>query len=182
MRKIRQNTGIWKYLEECGVLVNGTEEQINEARRAYKKKYILAYKRKQRAETKEFTILLNKDERKKISEAAKNHQMTVVRFLKSAAIAYMNKTYLVPDREAVARIESTLIQILNEIQAIGKRNKILFGLNPLAIEKRISKMEEVITEALRNPTALNHPTLQVHPNTHDRENKDKEKTHIQTVA
>lgn len=180
--KIRQNTGIWKYLEECGVLNNGTEEQIKEARRAYKKKYILAYKRRQRAETKEFTILLNKDERKKISETAKNHHMTIVRFLKLAAMAYMDKTYIVPDREAVARIEQTLIQILNEIQAIAKRNKILFGLNPLAIEKRINKMEEVITDALRSPRAINHPTLQAHSIIHDRENKDKEKTHIQTVA
>lgn len=182
MRKIRQNTGIYKYLEECGVLVNGTEEQIKEARRAYKKKYILAYKRKQRTETKEFTILLDKEQRKKFSEAAKNHHMTVVCFLKSAAMAYMDKTYLVPDRDQVARIEQTLIQILNEIQAIAKRNKILFGLNPLAIEKRISRMEEVINDTLRNPTVLNHPTLPVHSNTHDRENKDKEKAHIQTTA
>lgn len=178
MRKIRQNTGIYKYLEETGVLERGIEEEIQQARKNYKKKYILSYKRKQRSEQKEFTVLLNMTEYKNMSVQAKDQHMTVVRFLKLAAIAYTNKTYLVPDRESVARIEQTLIQILNEIQVIAKRNKILFGLNPLAIEKRISRMEEVITDALRTPSAINHPTLPVHSNTHDREDKDKEEALI----
>lgn len=182
MRKIRQNTGIYKYLEETGVLERGIEEEIQQARKNYKKKYILSYKRKQRSQQKEFTVLLNKDEYKSMSAQAKNHHMTVVRFLKLAAIAYTNKKYIVPDREAVARIESTLIQIQNEIQAIAKRNKILFGLNPLAIEKRINRMETVIYDALQNPPSINNPTLQAHSNTHDCEDKDKEKAHIQTTA
>ncbi len=173
MRKLRANTGIWKYLAECGVLENGTEEQIKAARKAYKKKYILAYKRKQRGELKEITVLLNKEESAKVSEQAKKHQLTVVSFLKTAALAYLEKKYIVPNKEQVAHIEQTLIQILNEIQVIAKRNKILFGLNPLSIERRINRMEAVINDTLRNPP------LQINSPNNDSQNQNPQDTILQ---
>lgn len=190
MRKIRHNSGMWKYLDETGVLDNGTEEEIEKARKTYKKKYILEYKRKQRGEQKEFTVLLKKEEYRKVGSEAKDHRMTVARFLKTATLAYISKTYIVPDREQVARIEQTLLQILNEIQTLAKRNKILYTLNPAEIEKCIERMETAITETLRNPPTMeellqNNPALQEkisHLINHDHQNKNPQNSKLQKTA
>jgi hypothetical protein len=154
MRKIRHDSGMWKYLDELGVLEKGTEEEILAARRTYKKKYLLDYRRKQRKEGKEITVFFKKGEEREISEAAKSHRMTINRFLKTATLAYLSQTYIVPDREVVAGLEQALIQILNEIQTLAKRSKILYSLNPEAIEARIGRMEEMIAETLRTPPTI----------------------------
>lgn len=164
MRNVRQNTGIWQYLAQCGVLENGTDDEIKAARKAYWQKYFREYKRKRRAEHKEITVFLQKEDLKKISEAAKNHKLTKAKFLKEAAAAYVDKAYIVPDRVQVAYLEQMLIQILNEIQAMAKRAKILHTINPSEIENRISRMEYIISDTLRNPHTLeeyinSHPEL-----------------------
>lgn len=188
MRKIRHNSGMWKYLDESGVLDNGTEEEIEKARKTYKKKYILEYKRKQRGEQKEFTVLLKKEEYRKVGKEAKDHSMTVARFLKTATLAYIGKIYIVPDREQVARMEQALLQILNEIQALAKRNRILYNLNPVEIEKRIERMEITINETLRNPSTIeeflhNNPALQEKiTHLHDHQNQNPQNSELQKTA
>lgn len=180
MSKIRKNTGIWKYLEETGVLEHGTEAEIQAARKEYQKKYILQYKRKQRGEMKEYIVLLKKDEQTLFKEAAQKHKTTIVRFLKTAALAYLEKKYIVPDQVQVAHLEQTLIQILNEIQALAKRNKILFTLNIQEIEKKINRMETVVNDILRSPETIeeyfkNNPSLPAQSPNHDCENQDTQK-------
>jgi hypothetical protein len=159
MAKIAKNSGMWAYLDASGVLENGTEEDIKAAKKAYRKLYHLNYIRKIRASKPEFTVNLSKDngEYSRILSAAKAHGRKVPSFLRMAALAYISKTYIVPDRLVVARLEQMLSQCLNEIQLIIKQKENYFWGKEQKfkdIEKRIEKLESEISKAFEQPKIL----------------------------
>ena len=152
----KQPKGIWAYLEERGVLEHGTEEQIKRAKQEYKKIYILSYKRKQRQTNPEYIISFSseKGEYKKVADASKEHKTSITQFIKQATLAYMDKTYIVPDKEKVAELEQILSQCRNDIKTISK-NKIQSVQDQIqAIDKRIAEMEESIDSLFRHPTEV----------------------------
>jgi hypothetical protein len=155
MRKVKPNSNIWQYLNDSGVL-DGTDEQIKSAKRAYKKKYLLAYKQRQRREKQEYIILLSKEngEFNSVATAAKKHSMSFTAFLKTATLAYINQYYIVPDRVQLAKMEQMLAQCLNEVQLITRtKEKYSWEREQKyeAIEKRIIKLENQIREVVSNP-------------------------------
>jgi len=157
--KNKSKYGMWAYLDAAGVLEYGTEEQINAEKKKYRKGYLLRYKQKQRANKPEVSVSLSKDkgEYSVISAAAKNHHMTITAFIRSATIAYINKTFIIPDRYQLARLEQLLSQCLNEIQTIVcKRERIFFGREDKieAIEKRIITLESEINVILKQPVSV----------------------------
>jgi hypothetical protein len=144
------------YLDSLGILEQGSDAEIKAAKHAYRKHYLLAFKRKQRAARPEFTVNFSKDngEYERIERAAKRHTMTVTAFVHSAALAYIDNTFLVPNREQVARLEQILSQCLNEIKTITSKKEKFFWEQEKkldAIEKRIEKLEEQINNVFRNP-------------------------------
>ena len=155
MRKIKPNSNIWQYLTAVGVL-GGTEEEIKSAKHAYKKKYLLAYRQRQRKEKQEYIILLSKEngEFNTVATAAKKHSMSVTAFLKLATLAYINQYYIVPDRVQLSKMELLLSQCLNEVQLITRtKEKYSWEREQKyeAIEKRIIQLENEIRNALSNP-------------------------------
>lgn len=157
----KQNSGMWNYLESIGVLEHGTEGEIKAAKRAYRKKYLLEYKRKQRISQPEFVINLSKENGayERISTAAKQHQMSVTAFLRTATLAYLNRTYIVPDKLQIAKLEQLLAQYLNEIQTlVQQKEKYHWDRDRKyeAIEKRIEKLETEIHDMFSNPPLLNN--------------------------
>jgi len=159
MRKNSRKCGLWAYLDASGVLEKGTEEEIKSAKKAYRKQYLLNYKRKQRASKPEFTINLSKDsiEYSKILTGAKAHKQKVTAFLRQATLAYINKTYIVPDRLVIARLDQLLSQCLNEIQIIVRQKERYFwgkDQKLKEIEKRIERLESEIDEILRRPFTI----------------------------
>lgn len=153
---VQNKKGMWAYLESVGVLEKGNEEEIKKAKKEFKKIYIREYKRKEREAKMEFVVLLSKQkgELKTISEAAKGHKTSVSSFIKSSALAYCNKTFLVPDKEKVASFELALSDCRNEIIKLSK-NKVLPIVEKIAaIEKRIEKMELSLDELFRYPKEL----------------------------
>ena len=154
-----KNNGMWNYLDSIGVLEKGSDEEIKLAKKAYRKKYFTLHKRKQRERNKEFTIRFFKsdEELKNISETAKRHKMKITEFLKSAVLAYVDKTYIVPDSLQIAEIEQILSQCLNEIQSIVKQKERYSYDREYQyelIEKRIEQLESEINSVLRNPYTL----------------------------
>ena len=137
MAKNAKNSGMWAYLDASGVLENGNEEEIKAAKKAYRKLYLLNYKRKQRASVPEFIVCLSKNdgEYSRILSASKAHGKTIPAFLRIATLAYISKTYIIPDRLIVARLEQLLSQCLNEIQQIGR-----YGDLEYSIESQRSQM------------------------------------------
>ena len=156
--------GMWEYLDSTGVLEWGSDEEIKQAKKAYRKKYFTLHKRKQRALKREFTLGFSKEDTEfiNITNTAKQHKMKISEFLKLAVLAYIDKTYVVPDRLQVAELEQILSQCLNEIQTIVKQkerysydreNK--YDL----IEKRIEQLESEINSVLRCPYTINEIVL-----------------------
>src|ERR1700682_361398 len=119
MRKAR-HSAMWEYLESVGVLEKGSDAEIKAAKKAYWKIYFTKYKKQQRSSKPEYTVNFSKEKKEyeRISLAAKKHNMTVTAFLRSAVLAYMNHTFVVPDRMLVARLEQMLSDCLNEIKRI----------------------------------------------------------------
>ena len=150
---------MWAYLDAVGVLEKGTAEDIKVAKHAYRKSYLLNYKRLQRIDKPEFIVWLSKsnNDYSKISIAAKQHRMTITTFLRAAALAYINKTYIIPDRLQLVELKQLLSQCLNEIQTIVKqKEKYFWGKEQKFkdIEKRIEKLESEIIEILNRPYTL----------------------------
>lgn len=159
MRKNAQNGGLWAYLDAVGVLEKGTEEEIKLAKKAYRKQYHLDYIRTQRKSKPEYTVNLSKDneEYSKIVSASKKHKKSVPAFLKLATLAYINKTYIVPDRLIIAKLDQLLSQCLNEIQTIIKQKERYFWGKEQKfkdIEKRIEKLELEISKVFEQPSSV----------------------------
>ncbi len=150
---------MWAYLDASGVLEKGNEEEIKAAKKAYRKQYVLAYRRKQRVRKPEFIVWLSKSngDYYGISLAAKKHKMTITEFLRASALAYTNKTYIVPDRLQLAELKGLLSQCLNEIQTIvQQKEKYFWGKEQKFkdVEKRIGKLESEISQKLKQPFTL----------------------------
>ena len=150
---------MWKYLESRGVLENGTDEEIKKAKKDYWKIYFTKQKRIQRAKQHEFTMRFSKgkEEYSKVEFMAKQHRMKTTKFIKSAVLAYINKSYIVPDRLQIAELEQLLSQCLNEIQTIVKQKERFHYERELkyeVIEKRIEALEEEIAKALKCPYTI----------------------------
>ena len=155
----KNNCGMWDYLDVVGVLEKGTDEEIKAAKKAYRKKYFLAYKQKQRSNRPEYTINFKKEngEHGRISLAAKQHKMTVSSFLRCAVLAYLERTYIVPDRLQVARLEQMLSDCLNEIKSIIKPKEKYFWEREKRIElieKSIQKLEARVNDIFRHPPQM----------------------------
>lgn len=148
--------GMWEYLDSVGVLEKGSDAEIKDAKRAYRKKYFLEFKRKQRKIRPEYTLNFNEEngERARIILAAQRHEMTVPQFLRSTVRAYLEKKYIVPNALQVAHLEQLLSQILNEIQGIArKKEKFFWERNDKleSIEHRIERLELEIDRIFRHP-------------------------------
>lgn len=150
---------MWLYLDALGVLETGTKDEIKAAKKLYRKNYLLKYKQRQRSVKPEFSVPLSKDrgEYSLISAAAKNHRMTIVAFMRCATLAYINKTYIVPDKYQIAEIEQLLANCLNEIQNIVSKKERLYWDREQkyqSIEKRIEKLNNEISNILRYPSTI----------------------------
>ena len=162
MKRTRKHKGaIWDYLEHSGVLENGTDEEIKQAKKAYRKEYYLSYKRNQRANKPEFIVNFSSEngEYARVKMAAERHKMTVTAFIRSSVLAYLQQRFLVPNTLQVAHLEEILSQCLNEIQKlVGAREKYYWAREEKfeAIEKRIEKLEYDIDQVFRNPPLLQH--------------------------
>lgn len=148
-----------EYLDASGVLVNGTDAEIKAARRAYRKIYQTEYKRKQRKEKPEFAVHLSREngEYNRITIAARKSKMSVQSFLKSATLAYISKTYLVPDRGLIANLAGLLSDCLNEVQQITRpkaANSWQLQEKYESIEKRIDDLDMKITRLFSEPPEI----------------------------
>lgn len=156
MRRAPKHGGLWEYLEETGVLENGTDIEIKAAKRAYRKMYFRGYKREQRIQKPEYTINFSKEngEFETVLKGAKRHKLSVPSFVRQATLAYLNQTFLVPNRDEVAHLEQLLSDCLNEIQILVRfKERFNFQREEKLekIEKRIEKLEVDIDQLFRNP-------------------------------
>ena len=101
---------MWAYLDAIGVLEKGSDKEIKAAKRIYRQNYFLEFKRRQRIKKPEYTVHFSKEngEYETVSLAAKKHKITITAFIHLATLAYIRKTYVVPDRLQVADRKSVV--------------------------------------------------------------------------
>ena len=118
-------------------------------KKKYKNMYQLQYMKKYRTDRNEYTINFAKreEENKLLQKAAKKYRLSVTAFIKQSALAYLNKTFLVPDQEQVNTIEQMLSQFLNEVR---QRKNLPYN----EIEKRIESIESKVDKLLRHPAEI----------------------------
>lgn len=158
MRRVSDIPTLRQYLDQSGVLVNGTEEEIKAVRRQYRKLYKAHHKRIERSENKEVDILLSRSrEYARIVGAAKKHKQSLPAFIKAATLAYLDKTFIVPDRHLVAKLVQLLSDCSNEVQRITQsQGRLPWHVEEKcdAIEKQIVQLENEIKRVFSAPPVL----------------------------
>jgi len=152
-RTAKKKIGIYQFLEASGILESGTDDAIKEARKQYWRTYKSTWRRTKRREEKELTTSWAADEVKTLSEAALIHKISKTQFIKQATLAYINKAYIVPDRDAVLRIVQLLAMTYNTVEELKDENAISVQTGT-AILKKIGDLERDVRVALHSPKTL----------------------------
>ena len=114
MSKGRKNhTAFYKFIEPF--LENGNNEEIQKARKEYRRKYKASWRNAKRKRDKELTTSWTKEEYRKLKEEAKHHKQSITGFVKGAATAYMNQRFIYPDEIQLRKTIQLLALIYNSI-------------------------------------------------------------------
>ena len=121
MRKRKQNCGVYAYLESTGILQNGSENDIAEAKKAYWATVRKEWKKNRRSQCKSVTVFFDTAELKKVLHAAKH--ISVTSYVKQAALLVSNKKVSI-DKIAVGEIRELIIMLYSAIQDLMEEDKI----------------------------------------------------------
>ena len=152
-RGLKQKSGIYTYLSSTKVLETGNDLDIAKARKEYWKWYKAQWRKKQREETKEFTIVCTALEAKDILDAARKHKRSRSNFIKESCLAYLNKQYLVPDLVAINSIRQQLAMNINTLKQLFNENKLSYQTGTSLLQQ-MAVLEQAVLAELHNPNTL----------------------------
>ena len=164
-RRNDHKSSLYQYLDEIGVLENGTEEEIQTARALYWKNYKRLWRKQKRKVEKELRTSWTADELKDLTKASKLHKMSRVKYIKSATIAYSNKAFIVPDKIEVRRIAQLLAMNYNLIQEMIDEKALHLQTGKIILA-RINELERAMLISLHSPKSLEQmvtETVQTNP-------------------
>ena len=151
-RRVKQTSKLYAYLEKTNVL-SGTDEDIRAAKREYRRRYQAAWRKAKRAANQEITVTFSQQELRTITQAAKRHRLARPRFVKLAALAYLNNSFVVPDILAVNSIQEYLIMIYSAVQKLFDENKVSYATSKELLQK-IAMLETTVLTALKQPERI----------------------------
>lgn len=157
MKDDRIYESIWQYLDESGVLENGTEEEIQQAKKEYWKIYQRQYKRKMRKTKRQVVLWFSQREIDQLKKVMKGYRNSFPQFVKQGAMAYANQRYLVPDIHMVGRIEQHLSLIRQSVHELSERDSNNWFSDTKRyrrIEKMLNSLQSELVDRLRNPMLL----------------------------
>lgn len=150
-------SSIWEYLSECGVLESGSEHEIMQAKKEYRKIYQRQYRRRIRKEMREVRVCFTQKEVKLLESQNQTNFRSFPRLVKDMAISYTKKSYLVPDPVLVGRIEQHLSLIRQDINEMNEREpKGWMGTmnRSIRIRKLLKRAAKALLQPLKNPNLL----------------------------
>lgn len=158
-------SGLQRYLEATGVLEWGTIEQIEEAKKYYKKLYQRSYKQRQRKVRPEIILSLSKDDHAALSNVAKKHHIKLASFVRDAALAYTQQQFLIPNEKEIIELREYLALIGYDIKRLREEatQSGEIGIAELyhLLLDQITKLEEYTREKLEHPPLSNHAPTSV---------------------
>ncbi|MBS1617346.1 MAG: hypothetical protein JST76_02445 [Bacteroidetes bacterium] len=156
MKRLKQNSGLWQYLKEQGLLDTSGEER-KDATKAYRKLYLQNYKKEHKEITLQYGIAFKRDEAELINKAASKHRMKPSTYIRNATLAYTNQSFLLITPEAIYEI----LQLLRRYQTViedreRKVEKSWFGADRKYKElaEAVKEMRHQMEEAMLKPTLL----------------------------
>jgi len=152
-RALKKKSGVYTYLNGTKVLETGSDLDIAKARKEYWTGYKAEWRRKQRQEAKEFTIVCSLQEAKEILETARKHKRSLSNFIKESCLAYLNKRYLVPDIVAINSIRQQLAMNNNTLQKFFDESKLSYQTGTTLLHQ-MSALEQTMLMELHNPKTL----------------------------
>lgn len=152
-RRIKQKSSVYAFLLSKGILENGTDEEIQNARQEYWKEYKRRWRIEKRRKEKEITLSLSHDEWKILNREATRHKLNRTQFFKQASFAYINKSFIVPNTLEVRKIAQLLSMTYNSIQDLLFENKVNINLGRNSLEV-IQQIELDILPLLNNPKTI----------------------------
>jgi hypothetical protein len=160
MRRNRKGK-IWEYLNALGILEKGSVEEIKAAKRQYRLNYFIEFRKEYRKKKQEYGVYYSKEngEHDRIIQAAQKHNLTTAAFIQLSSLAYIDKKYIVPNRQQVDQLECLLSDCLDQVRGLAsQKERFLWNREQklIAIEKRIERLEAQINQVFRNPPLLNH--------------------------
>jgi hypothetical protein len=154
MRKIKKTSGFYKYLMEENLFGQG-DDVIAEARKRYRREYLKQKKQEYRQKHVEHTISLKPIDEKNLNNAAQEHGMNTVEYIRHASLAYTNKKYLTPRIEAIQRVYQSIMYLRTQVARIQQEKKGIFSRNKEEqIEELLTGMERTMQAAFQEPLDL----------------------------
>lgn len=126
---------------------------IAKAKKDYYRAYKSQWRRNDRKNSKVFEVLLKGDEHTQIATAAKAHKLSKTRFIKTAALAYLDRRFIVPDMHSVGLIRQLLALNYTTLQSLFDESKLPFDIGR-DVQTQMSKLENAILSSLVNPNTL----------------------------
>ena len=145
-----------EFLAQIGVLSKNAEE-IEAAKREYRKLYKRASKKLQRSLKHEYRPRFTEAEVKVLKESASSHGKPVSTFIHHACLAYIHQIFIVPNPAQVTTMEKSMARTYLEIRSI-KEHLEKRDANPrielLNLMRRIEEYEIELRTFLRQPPQL----------------------------
>ena len=107
-----------QYLAERGVLQHGSDEEIQQAKKQYRKAYQRFSKQRRRKERREFQPAFTSHELHLLENKASQTGSSITRYIHDATLAYAQKGFLVPASSTLEEIRL----LLNQIYHLLKEN------------------------------------------------------------
>lgn len=146
MKKTKRTNGLLNYLEQSGVLQNGTDEQIADAKKTYYRNYRREQKRRQRAGRKDFSIYFRKEDYPEIQRFAHIHGLTLSAFIRRSTLAYITETKLPIKPEQLAELRQVLSLIETEVKNLFENPKQSWWLGERKYEALTAILEKLRKE------------------------------------
>ena len=144
---------LYAYLNTSNLLETGSEQDIANAKKTYRKAYKAAWKQQYKKSHTYITLSLTQAEAKQISEAAKNYRRGRPRFIKEACFAYLDKRYLVPDVVALGAIRQMLGMNFNLVQKMFEENRLSYEIGTVLLQQ-MGELERKVLVELYHPKEI----------------------------
>lgn len=153
------NQTVYKYLEDLGVLEHGSPEDIENARKQYWRQYRAAWRKAKRAQGREVTICLTKNESTQLSRKAAQFGLTVNQYLKEAALAQSKQEVMAPQESVMRTIHEQLVLNCTAIQHACEDAESAVEIEHRLIEQ-IAHLENMVMAVLKNAYSIEESVRQ----------------------
>ncbi|XVJ66883.1 MAG: hypothetical protein HEQ40_12215 [Lacibacter sp.] len=118
---MKRKSGLYDYLEQTGVLTDGSPKAITEVKQSYWKAVRKAWRKKQREECKSYTVFFTPSEQTKINKTVSTHNISTTKFIKQAALSKATNTVGV-DARIIGQIRQLFFEAYNRSKSEASEN------------------------------------------------------------